>query len=261
MGAAAEPRPPQPRRRPATAGARTSAPAQPSTRRRSASCALVPGDRRDGLAALPLDAHALAHSRGPASRFADVRILDEREPADPVSARAPQTSRSRVDLAPSRRRRRRSSALARGDGSRRPIGLCDRRCRSRACRRRRSCSRPRSRVFERRVQVGVERDRPIATARAVVRGTGVGAVWRHADERTSPRRPSRSRLATIDDDRAAAGRRRRRQRAAADHEGAAAAAVVSPALLSHRRRVSCGSLYGRDDSAPPRTTWRCWRRR
>ena len=30
-----------------------------------------------GLSALPLDAHALAHSRGPASRFADVRVLDD----------------------------------------------------------------------------------------------------------------------------------------------------------------------------------------
>jgi hypothetical protein len=31
---------------------------------------------REGLAALPLDAHALTRSRGPAARFADVRILD-----------------------------------------------------------------------------------------------------------------------------------------------------------------------------------------
>ena len=31
---------------------------------------------REGLVALPLDAHVLAHSRGPSQRFADVRILD-----------------------------------------------------------------------------------------------------------------------------------------------------------------------------------------
>jgi hypothetical protein len=30
-----------------------------------------------GLSALPLDAHALAHSRGPSARFADVRVLDD----------------------------------------------------------------------------------------------------------------------------------------------------------------------------------------
>ena len=34
------------------------------------------GDNVIGLFALPLDAHALAHSRGPGARFADVRLLD-----------------------------------------------------------------------------------------------------------------------------------------------------------------------------------------
>jgi hypothetical protein len=43
---------------------------------RAIESALEGGQKVSGLVALPLDSHALAHSRGAASRFADVRVLD-----------------------------------------------------------------------------------------------------------------------------------------------------------------------------------------
>ena len=56
---------------------------------------LESGDKTIGLLALPLDAHALAHSRGPTSRFADVRVLDSPTSRFPTCSSAA-TSHSRL---------------------------------------------------------------------------------------------------------------------------------------------------------------------
>ncbi len=48
------------------------------------------GQTVGGLVALPLDAHALAYSRGPSRRFADIRLLDGASAADSLSRRAAQ---------------------------------------------------------------------------------------------------------------------------------------------------------------------------
>jgi uncharacterized protein DUF3999 len=135
------------------------------------------------LAAVPLDAHALANSRGPAQRFADVRILDAQnrqipyllerrdEPLSIPLTIAPETALLAPELKQSGGRQR-SVYTVTLPYANLPPG--------------RIVFETTARVFQRTVRLGVERapDRNRRDAWFDVRAAD---TWRHADERTPPR--------------------------------------------------------------------------
>jgi hypothetical protein len=143
-----------------------------------------------GLAALPLDAHALSHSRGTSARFADVRILDGSNQQIPYLLERRNEPLS-VDLAV------KPAPDSRAQELKMPAG-----------------SRPRSvyvvslpyanlpvatlvletsgRVFQRTVSVGVERPRDRNHREPYFDAVSV-ETWRHANEDT-PARPLSMRL-------------------------------------------------------------------
>ena len=132
-----------------------------------------------GLAAVTLDAGALAHSRGPAARFADVGCWTTRE-ADAVSGRtAGRTVVGRPAVAATRRRR-----LPRIPGTNRT---------SIALRREPAvCRLPQpqivlntsERVFQRQVRIGAEREPDRRHRDKWFEELG-SANWRHADRQTA----------------------------------------------------------------------------
>jgi Protein of unknown function (DUF3999) len=140
----------------------------------------VTGDRRDGLAAVAMDAHALAYSRGPSSRFADVRLLDSANQQIPYLLERRSEPLS-VDLVPAPASAAESSALAQGDGSRRRTVYAI------------ELPQPRlpaatlvletgSRVFDRSLRLGVWRE-PAGSRREPWFEELASGRWRHADER------------------------------------------------------------------------------
>ena len=136
-----------------------------------------------GLVALPLDAHALAHSKGPGLRFADVRILDaenrqvpyllERrdEPLSIPLAIAPAATVLAPELKQSGGRQR-SVYVVTLPYANLPPG--------------RIVIETTARVFQRTVRLGIERaaDRDRRDPWFDVR---TADTWRHADDRTPPR--------------------------------------------------------------------------
>ena len=136
---------------------------------------------RAGLVALPLDAAALSHSRGPGARFADVRLADRQPPADPVSARAPRRAdgdRSRAhDSAP-------APPLAAGRLRRQPVGIP-----ADAAGVRPAAGRAHDR--DHRARVPAHRPARRASAARIERTATIGSMcvaattWRHADEGAS----------------------------------------------------------------------------
>jgi hypothetical protein len=137
----------------------------------------IPASRR-GLVAVSIDAAALAHSRGPAARFADLRVLD------PLDRQIPYLLERRddplaVDLVPTAMQATQSPALATQDGRRQsiyalhlphpglPAGTL--------------VVETTARVFRRNVRVGVERpaDRRHRTPWFDVRAEG---TWQHVDQ-------------------------------------------------------------------------------
>ena len=135
-----------------------------------------------GLVTLQLDAAALAHSRGPAGRFADVRLLDESNRQIPyLVERRDEPLQIELTLAPAESR---AAELTRTPG--RQLSIYE-------------VSLPyadlppatlvletTARVFQRSVQLGVERapDRSHRDAWFQVSASG---AWRHADQQTPAR--------------------------------------------------------------------------
>jgi hypothetical protein len=135
-----------------------------------------------GLVALPLDAHVLANSRGPALRFADVRVLDgqnrqlpfllERrdEPLSLALSIVPVKEPQAPQLKASGSRQRSVYAIALPQANLPPGKLV---------------VETTARVFQRTARIGFERapDRNRRDAWFDLRG---GETWRHADEATPP---------------------------------------------------------------------------
>jgi hypothetical protein len=138
---------------------------------------------REGLAALPLDAHVLANSKGPSLRFADIRILDaenrqlpyllERrdEPLSIPLAIVPVTTVRAPELKQTGGRQRSVYAVTLPFANLPPARLV---------------IETSARVFQRTVRLGVEHaaDRNRRDAWFDVRAA---ETWRHADDRTPPR--------------------------------------------------------------------------
>jgi hypothetical protein len=151
------------------------------------------GQKGSGLVALPLDAHALSHSRGTNARFADVRLLDGSNQQVPYLLERRNEPQS-VDLAV------KPAADSRAQELKMPPG-----------------SRPRSvyvvtlpyanlppstlvletsgRVFQRTVRIGVDRP-PDRNRRDAYFDVKAVETWRHADE-AMPARPLSLRLESM----------------------------------------------------------------
>ena len=189
-----------------------------------------PGDNAIGLFALPLDAHALAHSRGPGPRFADVRLLNgsnqqipyvlERR-NEPLSIDLPIRPASNVqsqELMSQPGSRQRSVYVVTLPYSNLPASTL--------------VVETSARVFQRTVRIGIDRP-PDRNRREPYFDVRSGETWRHADEHT-PARPLPLRVETMRRDRDSRRRRRGGQRAVAADEGAPAPAVVPAEVLSRR---------------------------
>ncbi len=160
---------------------------------RAIQAALEGGDKTIGLFALPLDAHALAHSRGPTSRFADVRVLDgsnqqipyllERrdEPlsVDVTLEQAPDSRAQELKIPPGSRQR--SVYVVTLPYANLPSSTL--------------VLETSGRVFQRTVRIGVDRppDRQRREAYFDIRAV---ETWRHADEQT-PARPLTLHIGTM----------------------------------------------------------------
>jgi hypothetical protein len=152
----------------------------------------IPADRR-GLIAVSLDAAALTHSRGPAARFADVRVLDSRgrqipylleRRDDQLSADVPQTA---AQAPPS---------LARNGGSRGGQSVHSLRVPYANLPPGTLLIDTPARVFRREVRLGIERppDRQHRTPWFDVLAEG---LWQHVDQQT-PARPLALSLAGVE---------------------------------------------------------------
>jgi hypothetical protein len=169
----------------------------PSTFRhaRAVEYALEGGQTPGGLVALPLDAHALAYSRGAAARFPDVRVLDAANQQVPYLIERRNEPLS-IDMAVRQAPDSQAQELKMPAGSRQrsvyvvtlPYG---------------NLSSPTlvletsGRVFQRTVRIGVDRP-PDRQRRDAYFDVRVVETWRHADEQ-SPARPLSLRLATMPD--------------------------------------------------------------
>jgi hypothetical protein len=199
-----------------------------------------------GLAALALDAHVLAQSRGPASRFADVRILDEsgrqvpyliERREEPISQDlvVKPTPPSEVPALEERAGRRPSLYTLALPFANMPSATL--------------VIETSARVFERRLRLGVERQAD-RTRRNPVFEVWAEQVWRHVDPDTAAR-PLALRI----------DRTRETELLLAVDEGDNAALPITKARLllpSYRLRfyrTGSGPLqvvYGRDDLQPAR---------
>ena len=208
--------------------------------------ALEGGDTAIGLLALPLDAHVLAHSRAPASRFADVRVLDASNQQIPYLLERRNEPVS-VDVALVQAPDARAQELKMPPGSRQrsvyivtlpyanlpPSSLV---------------LETSGRVFQRTVRIGVDRapDRKRRDAYFDIRAV---ETWRHADEQT-PARPLTLQIGTLPET----------ELLLVVDEGDNAPLPLTKARLllpSYRLRffhaggASLRLVYGRDDLQPP----------
>jgi hypothetical protein len=145
-----------------------------------------------GLLALALDVHALTHSRGPALRFADVRLLEtsnrqvpylierRNEPLSVDLAFKPAASVRAAELKPTGGRQRSVYSLTLPAAAMPESTLV---------------LETSGRVFQRTVRVGIDRgpDRLRRDAWFEVKG---GSTWRHADDQT-PARPLTLTVSTL----------------------------------------------------------------
>ena len=135
-----------------------------------------------GLAAVTLDASALAHSRGPAARFADVRILDQlnrqipylierRDEPQSIELKAePRDAAILPDLKPRTGRISVYSVALPSPNLPQPRIVLD----------------TSERVFQRQVRIGTERD-PDRQHRDRWFGQAGAATWQHADRQAAAR--------------------------------------------------------------------------
>jgi len=199
-----------------------------------------------GLAALPLDAHALARSRGPGARFADVRILDDGNRQVPYLVER-QDEPISIDLPVAPAPPSQAPALKERAGRRpslyritlpypnMPPGTL--------------VVETSARVFERTFRLGVERA-PDRTRRDPAFDVRASEVWRHTNPET-PARPLSLRLGSIQET---------EYLLAVDEGDNAALPITKIRLLlpSYRLRfyrtgsVPLRLVYGRDDLQPAR---------
>ena len=151
------------------------------------------GDNVIGLFALPLDAHALAHSRGPGRRFADVRLLNSSNQQipyvlerrnEPLSIDLPVRPASNVqaqELMSQPGSRQRSVYVVTLPYPNLPTSTL--------------VVETSARVFQRTVRVGIDRP-PDRNRREPYFDVRSAETWRHADEQT-PARPLPLRVETM----------------------------------------------------------------
>ncbi len=152
-----------------------------------------PGDNVIGLFALPLDAHALAHSRGPGRRFADVRLLNDSNQQipyvlerrnEPLSIDLPVRPASNVQAQELRSEpgsRQRSVYVVTLPYPNLPTSTL--------------VVETSARVFQRTIRIGIDRP-PDRNRREPYFDVRSGETWRHADEQT-PARPLPLRVETM----------------------------------------------------------------
>jgi hypothetical protein len=198
------------------------------------------------LVAVPLDAHVLAFSRGPASRFADVRVLDDGNHQIPYLLER-RNEPLAIDIAFKPAQEAKASELKGANGRQRSIY---------------SLTLPHSnfppgklvvetsaRVFHRSVTLGVDRP-PDRHRRDAWFDVITGETWRHADE-SAPARPLTLPVALPSNE--------SELRLVVDEGDNAALPITAIRLLlpSYRVRLfhpATGALrlaYGRDDLVPP----------
>jgi Protein of unknown function (DUF3999) len=199
-----------------------------------------------GLAVLPLDAHALAHSRGPGNRFADVRLLDganqqvpyllerRNEPLSVDLTIKPTTAVQAVELKPRAGSPQRSVYVISLPEAQLPPATI--------------VVETSARVFQRTARLGfdraADRDRRDPWFEVTAAQT-----WRHADEQT-PARPLALRVGTLAE---------RELRLVIDEGDNQPLPITAVRLLlpSYRLRfyhpaeASVRLLYGRDDLQAP----------
>ena len=203
------------------------------------------GDNAIGLFALPLDAHALAHSRGSGRRFADVRLLNgsnqqipyvlERR-NEPLSIDLPVRPASNVqaqELMSQPGSRQRSVYVVTLPYPNLPTSTL--------------VVETSARVFQRTVRIGIDRP-PDRNRREPYFDVRSGETWRHADEHTAGPAATAAR-GDHARDRDSRRSRRRGQRAVAADEGAPAPAVVPAEVLSRRSVVAAADVRSRRPSA------------
>jgi hypothetical protein len=161
--------------------------------RRSIQFSAEGGDAVMGLVALPLDADALAHSRGPGARFADVRLLDgssrqipyllerRNEPLSVDLVVTPVSGTLAPELKQPAGSRQRSVYLVTLPYANLPPSTL--------------VLETSARVFQRSVQIGVDRQ-PDRNRREAYFEVKAAETWRHADEQT-PARPLPLRVETM----------------------------------------------------------------
>jgi hypothetical protein len=203
-------------------------------------------DTSGGLMALPLDAAVLSRSRGPAARFADVRIVDRADRQIPYLVERRDEPLS-IDVPISVATDQQASSLARTPGVNRsvyvirfphpglPAGAL--------------ALETSARIFQRIVDIGVLRP-PDRRRRDAWFDVVAASTWRHADQQTSA--PALTmRVPTVD---------KTELLLAVDEGDNAPLPVVSARLLlpSYRLRFfrpeknELRLVYGRDDLPPPR---------
>jgi hypothetical protein len=204
------------------------------------------GETSVGLFALPLDAHALAHSRGPASRFADVRVVDGSSQQIPYLLERRNEPLS-VDLAVTPAADSQAQGLTMPAGSRQRsvyvVALPFANLPSSSL-----VLETSARVFQRTVTIGVDR-KPDRNRRDAYFEVRAAETWRHADDQT-PARPLLLRVETMPET----------QLFLVVEEGDNAPLPITKARLllpSYRVRFfHAGNAllrltYGRDDLQPP----------
>jgi len=159
---------------------------------RSVDYTLEDGQKGSGLVALPLDAHVLANSRGPAARFADVRVLDganqqmayllerRNEPLSVDLAIRPASNVHAQELMTQPGSRQRSVYVVTLPYPNLPTSTL--------------VVETSARVFQRTIRLGVDR-RPDRHRRDAYFDVKAAETWRHADEQT-PARPLTLRIGT-----------------------------------------------------------------
>lgn len=204
------------------------------------------GDARPGLVALVLDAAALAHSRGPSARFADVRILDPSSRQIPyLIERRDEPLSLEVGVEPGAQPR--SSELTRERRGRRSIYALTLPY-ARIPGAKLVLETP-ARVFDRVVQVGMERA-PDRRHRTTWFEVVAGSAWRHADQQT-PAPPLSLDVGSVD----------QTDLLLVVEEGDNAALPIASARLLlggyrlrffHPEQASLRLAYGQDDLQQPR---------
>ena len=204
------------------------------------------GDTTVGLFALPLDAHALAHTRGPGARFADVRLLDgssqqipyllerRNEPLSVDLAVKPAPDSQAQELKMPAGSRQRSVYVVTLPYANLPTSSL--------------VLETSARVFQRTVRIGLDRQ-PDRSRREAYFDVRAAETWRHADEQT-PARPLLLRVDTMPET----------QLFLVVDEGDNAPLPITKARLllpSYRLRffhagnAVLNMAYGRDDLQPP----------